>query len=278
MSGAKKLLLVFLAMVLTLSFISVSVSFAEEEDVPEANMNVGFSSQYIWRGLELSRDSLVLFPSLAMSYKGIDTNLWGAFDTDHYAYDEGRSTNAPGDDSDALIETDITLSYSNSLGDEDFLSYTLGWIYYDVDSTNAAGASNQEIFLSLGLDTTLSPEISAYQEVELNNNSLYLTLGLSHSFEIDDDHNLGVGAWAGFWNMPKGTGVPGAGARRYEQMHDGNIWVALDITVNDYVTITPNANYTWAISRTAKDFLKAASFNGKNHEWFYGGVSLDISL
>src|SRR5512139_1690198 len=52
--------------------------------IPEdltADLNVSLYSQYIWRGLELSRDSLVIFPTMTIGYKGFAVNLWADLDT-----------------------------------------------------------------------------------------------------------------------------------------------------------------------------------------------------
>jgi len=38
-------------------------------------------SQYVWRGYELSRNSIVIQPSMTVGYKGFSVNLWGNLDT-----------------------------------------------------------------------------------------------------------------------------------------------------------------------------------------------------
>ena len=98
--------------------------------IPEdltADLNVSFYSQYIWRGYGLSRDSLVIFPTLTVGYKGFAVNLWADLDT---ALQE-----PPGDKAFKLRETDLTLSYSNSY-EPWKLNYSLGWIYYDTDGAS----------------------------------------------------------------------------------------------------------------------------------------------
>ena len=52
--------------------------------IPEdltADLNVSLYSQYIWRGYELSRDSVVIFPTMTVGYKGFAVNLWADLDT-----------------------------------------------------------------------------------------------------------------------------------------------------------------------------------------------------
>jgi hypothetical protein len=64
----------------------VTAAMAEEES-PSADASVGFYSQYIWRGFELSKDSIVIQPSLSVGYKGFAANLWANLDTDLYGTD-----------------------------------------------------------------------------------------------------------------------------------------------------------------------------------------------
>ncbi len=52
------------------------------EDKPTAEVSVLASSKYVWRGFELSDDSIVLQPSATVAYKGFSANLWGNLDTD----------------------------------------------------------------------------------------------------------------------------------------------------------------------------------------------------
>ena len=76
--------------------------------IPEdltANLNVSLYSQYIWRGYELSRDSVVIFPTMTIGYKGFAVNLWADLDT--------RFTGSANKEF-KLQETDVTVSYSNS--------------------------------------------------------------------------------------------------------------------------------------------------------------------
>lgn len=55
-----------------------------EEDKPTANLAVSALSKYVWRGFELSKDSIVLQPSATVAYKGFSANVWGNEDTNVY--------------------------------------------------------------------------------------------------------------------------------------------------------------------------------------------------
>ncbi len=68
---------------------SISAAIAEEEK-PTADLSVALLSQYVWRGYQLSRDSLVIQPSMTVGYKGFGVNLWGNLDTDNDNNRRGR--------------------------------------------------------------------------------------------------------------------------------------------------------------------------------------------
>ena len=90
-----------------------------------ADLNVSIYSQYIWRGYQLSKDSLVIFPQLTVGYKGFAVTTWVDLDTRYKADPDKKFT---------LQETDVIASYSNSIAPLK-LNYTLGWILYDFQPT-----------------------------------------------------------------------------------------------------------------------------------------------
>ncbi|MCJ7602617.1 MAG: hypothetical protein MUO63_14100, partial [Desulfobulbaceae bacterium] len=87
--------------------IAASTAWAEEE--PTADLSVSALSKYVWRGFELSKDSIVLQPSMTVGYKGFGFNLWGNLDTDQHEFVAVENEN-----SSSWTETDMTLSYDAS--------------------------------------------------------------------------------------------------------------------------------------------------------------------
>ena len=66
--------------------VGIPVAMSEEKvEVPSADASVAFLSKYVWRGFELSDDSIVIQPSMTVAYKGFGMNLWGNLDTDYFA-------------------------------------------------------------------------------------------------------------------------------------------------------------------------------------------------
>jgi hypothetical protein len=240
--------------------------------IPEdlfADLNVSLYSQYIWRGLELSRDSFVIMPTMTIGYKGFAVNLWADLDTRFAANDFKEFK---------LQETDVTVSYSNSF-EPLKLNYTLGWILYDFQPVSAGevGAikdtKNQEIFVTLGLNTLLKPTFSVYQEIELGE-AWYFTLGMSHSLAVYKDWSLDLGGWVSYLHDK-------SGAEDFTNFHDGNVSAGLKIPLNSYLSVKPNIQYSFALSGEAAQRIRGNSeglFHHRQDNFAYGGIILDLAI
>jgi hypothetical protein len=239
--------------------------------IPEdltADLNVSLYSQYIWRGLELSRDSLVIFPTMTIAYKGFAVNLWADLDTNFKpGYEDGQFK---------LQETDVTVSYSNSYAPWK-LNYTLGWILYDYQPTGVTDnrivdTKNQEVFVTLGLDVLLKPTLSVYNEIETGQ-AWYFNLGLSHSFAVYKDWSLDVGGWASY--------LINHSTADFSNFHDGNIYAGLKIPINNYLSVKPNLQYSFALSGDAAQRIRdnsEALFHHRQDNFVYGGIILDLAI
>ena len=62
---------------------------------PSAEMNVGFLSQYIWRGQAFTRDSLVIQPELTLGWYGFTLDIWANLDTNQYVVGRRRRIQRP---------------------------------------------------------------------------------------------------------------------------------------------------------------------------------------
>jgi hypothetical protein len=207
-----------------------------QEESPTASADVAILSKYIWRGQELSRDSIVVQPSMTVSYMGFSGNLWGNLDTDQYKDDE--------EDHD-WTETDFTLSYDKAFGT---LSAEAGYIYYALEGTDA---DTQEVFLTLGLDTLLSPSLTVYKDIS-EYPSWYFLLGISHAFEITEKVSLELSGSVSYLlsedddDYPEiDNGVPTGD--EFENFHDGVISASLPVAVTKYITITPSLSYNFPL-------------------------------
>ena len=79
MKTSKKISLAVLGALCCMQFSGMAMA---EEDKPTANLAVSALSKYVWRGFEMTKDSLVLQPSMTVAYKGFSANAWGNVDTD----------------------------------------------------------------------------------------------------------------------------------------------------------------------------------------------------
>jgi hypothetical protein len=227
----------------------------------------------VWRGYELSKDSLVMFPSITVSYKGFSMNMWGDMDTSYKGVPSGA------DNEPEWWETDWIFTYSNSIKK---FNYTFGWIYYDTDAGN-----NQELFTTLGLDVLLKPTLSVYREIELPGERWYINLGISHTFPtvkrevfgFCGEQSLDIGAWISYMSI-NSTNFD------YEAMHDGNIWAAYNIPITSYLTVIPSINYSFPLSNTSQTNIRDACFNraydrrdgDSSASYVYGGVTLKLAF
>ncbi len=223
------------------------------DDKPSADLTVAAYSEYVWRGYSFSKDSLVLQPSMTVSWKGFGVNLWGNLDTDE---DPAINTDASSSD---FNEIDLTLSYDGSYGK---IGYGIGYIYYGLEGAQ----DSQEVYVSLSYDTLLSPTLTYYNEIT-GIQGWYVNFAISHSFALTEKVGLDLGASVGYLDDEN----------NYDAFHDGAITVGLPITVNEYLTVTPELAYTFSLSSEAETNIEAGSLDNDDTH-FYGGVSVSLAF
>ncbi len=249
----------FALMGIMCSGIAANSAWAEEEK-PTAEVSVAALSQYIWRGFELSQDSIVLQPSMTIAYKGFGVNLWGNFDTDYYDTDTTE-----------FNETDLTLSYDGSC---DFADYGVGYIYYALD--DSFGDDTQEWYVTATLKTILSPTLSVYLDTD-SVPGVYVTLGISHSLDISEGYALDLGAQIGYYNLDDDVTYNGE-SQSYSELHDGLLSASMSFPVGEYFSITPEIYYSFPLSDDAEDYLEESSIDGDDSDFIYGGVTVSMSF
>jgi uncharacterized protein (TIGR02001 family) len=246
------------ATLLALSLLVAASAFdaAWAEDKPEADLTMGFYSQYLWRGFALSRDSLVIQPSMTVSYKGLGVNLWGNLDTEQYAAaDEDKTGN--------FNETDLTLSYDGSAGK---IGYGVGYIYYGLDGIK----DTQDVYATVSVDTMLSPSLTIYRDIT-GLKWLYAKAGIGHSLELSKDVSLDLGASVGYLDDNAD----------YNELHDGVLSAAVTLPVAEYLTVSPQLYYSFPLGSKAKDYLKAANsatIDKAKADYIYGGLAVSMAF
>ena len=261
-SFSRKIMTSLICTTLTLGACTLA---AAEEEKPAADLTVGLYNQYVWRGWTFSEESMVIQPSMTVSYKGFAANLWGNLDTEQY--------DATASETNSWNETDLTLSYDWSMLDLDF---GVGYIYYALDGVD----DSQEVYAALSKDILLTPTLTIYRDYD-SFPGWYMTAEISHSFPLRDSISLDLGAKAGYLMADEAStyGDPSDPSDAFSNFLDGVLSVALPITINDYLTLTPEAYCSFALSSDAKDMLAADNSAYNNDETnFYGGVSASFSF
>ena len=261
--------------------ISVSLLFAAEEK-PTGDLTVSALSRYILRGYEMSRNSVVIQPSLTIDYKGFTANLMGNMDTNPYS-PAGESYAGTFD------ETDATLSYSKTMGlftiGGGYALYSLNAVHKDAEVRN----NMNELFASLGLTTLLAPTLTVYRDINHYRN-WYFQIGISHIAELSKNISLKLAASAGYLlstdadTYPKYDDDALVTADKFRNFHDGLVSASLPVQVTDRITVTPNIAYTFPLTSDAKAEMQATGLKGtsapadRETSFVYGGISLGCSF
>jgi len=250
---------------------TVAEADREDMDRPTASADVALLSQYIWRGYGLSRDSLVIQPSVTAGYKGFSLNLWGNLDT---SFQGGKDYQGSYKDDSKWNETDMTFSYGHSFG---IVGLEGGFIYYALDNAD----DWKEFYFSLGVDTLLAPTVTVYREIS-KNQGWYVNLGISHSFELPREITLDLSGYVSYWasdndNMVERNSDMSTTGERFSGLHDGLVSVGLNIPFWKYFTVTPSIAYAFPLSHQADNLLQYGSLDERaNH--VFGGVTLSVAF
>jgi hypothetical protein len=252
----------------------------EEKVTGELDLSV--LSAYIWRGYEQTRNSVVVQPSVTANYKGFSANVWGNLDTNPYS-----SANA--NYATKYTETDYTISYSKKFG---ILQVTPGYIYYALGAPYAGGAApldSQEVFLTLGLDTILSPTLTAYKEID-HYHQWYFLLGVSHNIEFNKIISLKLSASASYllstdantYAKYNSNALPTTD--KYSNFHDGTVSASLPIAVYKTLSVAPTISYVFPLCDDAKYEMGGRGLQGvanpsdRNSSYLYGGITLSFTF
>ena len=242
--------------------------FADEKG-PTAELSVLTASHYIWRGQELSRDSLVVEPGVTVGYKGFSANLWSNLDTDPY-------TSAPGEESEVTLnETDLTLSYAQDLGP---VSLEAGYIYYGLDGI----PDTQEVYAGVTANVLLSPSLKVYKDVG-RYPSWYFLLGVSHSFAFNDAVSLELSGSVSYLASDSEDDYPEINddqiptGGKFSGLHDGVVTASLPIAFAKYFTVSPAVSYTFPLGSDAENEMQWRSKTGDS-SFFTAGLNLSMAF
>lgn len=236
-------------MVLTAVFAFGPVSAGAAETSGSASADI--MSNYVWRGQKLS-NSAVIQPSVGITYGGFGANMWAN-------YDMGP---------DEITETDVTLNYALSI---DKVSIDAGYIYYAFDGFD----DTQEVYLSLGYDTILSPALTVYYDFD-EGEGAFIVASIGHSIALPKDLALDLGASVSYnaENLIMGTDADGD---EFSDFYNGEISASMSFPVTEAISVGPMVAYTFPLSDDAEDAIEAISDDGDS-SIVYGGVNVSLSF
>ena len=234
-------------------------------------------------GFALSRNSVVLQPSLTACYKGFSVNVWGNFDTSQSNPFVSTSRQAKWN------ETDFTFGYSRELYAGTAiksLSANIGVIYYALDSVNNPQGDSFEIYYGLALDVNwFKLAVTANQEV-LHYPGWWLTLGISRVFElpfkIQDNSNVSVELGHNFIFLFSRDQVAYPNLSTSDPVEAfsgplaGQFYATLNVPVHKYVTIAPKIGFWYAAGGNSTPLLGGSSWD-QQHNHVYGGVNVTFA-
>lgn len=252
-----------------------SMAYAEEADVVTGSASVGVFNRYVFRGYELSRDSVIIQPALTASYKGFSASMWGNIDTDEKPT---QSFVPDTTDQKSFNETDLTLSYTYEI---DKLALTGGYIFYSTRYAN----ETEEVFVSATYNILLSPTLAIYRDIN-EYSGTYINLSLSHSLPLYKEITLDFGASAGYFvgssdywkTYERSTGA--YTGDRYKAFHDGMVKAGFTIPVAKNAVIQPSVQYWFPLSGKADRVIDGNSYNinGKIDDTFVCGLNATLTF
>jgi hypothetical protein len=260
----------------------VPSGFAAEEDKVTGEIAASVMSAYIWRGQEMTRNSIVVEPSATVSYKGFSVNVWGNLDTKPYLATDGNH-------SARFTETDITVSYSHKFG---IVQLTPGYIYYVLEAPYSGAIDpldSQEVFFTVGLDTILAPTVTVYKEIA-HYHQWYGLLGISHTFALHEKIGLKLAATASYLQSEKAATYPEydrdsvATREKFNNFHDGTVSVSVPVALTKSLTIAPILTYVFALSDDARYEMKGRGLRvtaipaDRDSSFLYGGITASFAF
>jgi len=263
---------------------------------PTADLTVSVLSNYISKGDELSRNSIVIQPEVFLGYKGLSLAIWGNLDTRPYL---SETCTYKGDKRQNWTETDVTLAYNRSFG---IVNAGVAYAYFgnaafwnsDVTGAGPDMKDDQEVSLTLGLNTILAPKLKVGRSFD-STQIWYMSLGVSHTFPINEYLGLTLAATGSYLvsqdeNRLKinGNGTDrkpdGSLNDRYNNFHDAVISLSLPVKPTAYLTVTPQISYIFPMVDDAKYDMMFRSmqcdttFADRQNSYLVGGMSVTLSF
>ncbi len=234
-------------------------------------------NHYIFRGYELSKNSVVFQPSLTLNYSGFSATLWSNIDSsEHATQNFTPATTSRGKQ--AYNETDLTLNYTYNI---DKLALTGGYIYYGTQYA----PETQELYVSGTYDMIAHPTLAIYRDID-HYPGTYFNLSFSQSIPVYKETTVDLGASFGyeygssnFWDTYN-TSTKLYDGPKYSAFHDGMVKVGYTIPVTKMLSAQPVVQYWFPLSSDASKVTNGNAYNpdGQLKDIFVYGVNLTFSF
>lgn len=220
----------------------------------EYELHTGYTSEYLFRGLNLGQDLTEVGVDAATEINGIGLSA-GAW------YGSVKNGALVGSVSNNYDELDLYAEVSKDLG---FLTAAVGYIYYyypSGDFKNFVGtdaSSTAEVYFSVARDFGfLDASLAYYWDVKGDNDG-YLEGGVSKGFELSNCLTLNTGATLGYL---------------VEEGDLGHLTakVSLDYAVTETATFSPFIAHSWALE-------DGSSIYSDTKNQFVGGAMLSVGF
>jgi len=236
----KKMVIVGIVMLLTTLVVSSPAMAAIEV---EGDAYVGYYDKYLWRGFDLSG-------SMPVAQGGVDLTS-GNYTLSYWTNVQLSSDTGEGLKSGVATENDFILDYSRDLND--LVSISVGDIYYILDGID----DTHELYFTVGLSTILEPSVSVYYDWdEADENGLYYTVSIGHSFDLMEELSLSLGALVGY--NDKSDYAVG----NYSDWHNYELSVGADYALTDQISISPSFLFSEGLSDDAKKVIESEMMAG----------------
>lgn len=155
----------------------------------EYELHTGYTTEYLWRGLNLGEDLVEAGFNAATEWNGLGLSA-GAW---YGSYDLGNTGLGNGEYD--IDELDLYAEVSKDLG---FLTASVGYIYYMNEDFFGLIDDAQEVYFGIGRDFGfVNASLTYFWDIETDNDG-YAELGLDRGFELNQCLTLNVASNVGY--------------------------------------------------------------------------------
>ena len=177
----------------------VSAPASAPESGIEYELHAGYSSEYLFRGLDLGDDLIEVGFDIASEWNGIGLSA-GAW---YGSFDAANTVTAGRFSQDVQLDTDELDLYAEVSKDLGFLKASVGYIAYIYNQAHSNKQfanldDTQEVYFSVARDFGFAEASLTYFWGIEGNNDGYSELALSRSFELNSCLALNVGTNVGY--------------------------------------------------------------------------------